>query len=84
MSADDKPTRKAGHAPSLDMCLMFYSAVKTATPRTHRSERNLPPNASEDDEPRIYIVRLSEPAEAEVDAAYLRLMGATSFSFADR
>lgn len=44
----------------------------------------MPPNASEDDEPRIYIVRLSEPAEAEVDAAYLRLMGATSFSFADR
>jgi len=44
----------------------------------------LPPNASEENEPRIYIVRLSEPAEAEVEAAYLHLMGATSFSFADR
>lgn len=44
----------------------------------------MPPNASEEDEPRIYIVRLSEPAEAEIEAAYLHLMGATSFSFADR
>ncbi len=53
-------------------------------PQAHRSQRKLPPNASDDDEPRIYIVRLSEPAEAEIEAAYLHLMGATSFSFADR
>ena len=50
----------------------------------HRSQRELPPNPPEDDEPRIYIVRLSEPAEAEIEAAYLHLMGVTSFSFADR
>ena len=44
----------------------------------------MPTNAPEDDEPRIYLVRLSEPAKAEIEAAYLHLMGATSFSFADR
>jgi plasmid stabilization system protein ParE len=36
------------------------------------------------DQPRVYEVRLTEPAEAEIDAAYLRLMGVTSLEFADR
>ncbi len=45
----------------------------------------MPPAAPREDEAsRIYVVRLSEPAEAEIEAAYLRLMRLTSLSFADR
>lgn len=43
----------------------------------------MPPDNSEDT-PRVYATRLAEPAEAEIEAAYLRLMSATSFQFADR
>lgn len=39
---------------------------------------------AERDEPRAYEVRLSEPAELEIEAAYLRLLDATSLDFADR
>lgn len=53
-------------------------------PFAQEGQRKLPRDTSENDEPQIYIVRLSEPAEAEIETAYLRLMGATSFSFADR
>ena len=44
----------------------------------------MPPDPPGGDEPRLHAVRLSEPAEAEIEAAYLRLMGATSLEFADR
>lgn len=43
----------------------------------------MPPDSA-DDSPRVYATRLTEPAEAEIDAAYLRLLSATSLRFADK
>ncbi len=36
------------------------------------------------DGPRVYEVRLAEPAEAEIDDIYLRLLSRVSLAFADR
>ncbi len=44
----------------------------------------MPPDDPAAGGPRSYVIRLTEPAEAEIEAAYLRLMRATSLGFADR
>lgn len=39
---------------------------------------------SSDDEPRIHAVRLTEPAEAEMDNAYFAMISRISLDFASR